>query len=109
MSMDTTTLEQKDLGELLGIAELEPAAQEDMLARIGELVMESAMVRAVSEMTDDEASALSAAVAACTDPAQLAEVLKARVPNIDELIQEESAAFRHECIDLLTRVGLGNA
>jgi hypothetical protein len=49
--MDTTALEQKDLGELLGIAELEPAAQEDMLARIGELVMESAMVRAVSEMT----------------------------------------------------------
>jgi hypothetical protein len=107
--MDTTALEQKDLGELLGIAELEPAAQEDMLARIGELVMESAMVRAVSEMTDEEASALSAAVVACTDPAELADVLKARVPNIDELIAEESVAFREECIDLLSRVGLAQA
>jgi hypothetical protein len=109
MSMDTTALAQKDLGELLGIAELEPNAQEDMLTRIGELVMESAMVRAVSEMTDDEASALSQAVVACNDPAELAKVLQERVPHIDELIAEESEAFRTECIDLLTRVGLAGA
>jgi hypothetical protein len=107
MSTSTTGAEQ-DLGTLLGLADLEPAEQEIMLARIGELVMESVMIRAMSEMTDEEAETVSKEVAACTDAASIAETLAKHIPNIDDLIIEESNAFREECVDLLQRVDLAS-
>lgn len=103
-----TSLVNKDLGQLLGIAGMSEAEQDDTLSRIGELIMESVMIRAVSEMSDEEAAALAKDTAACTDAGSLAELLHARVPNIDDLILEESQAFRAECIDLLTRTNLSS-
>lgn len=103
-----TSFDNKDLGQLLGIAGMSAAEQDDTLARIGELIMESVMIRAVSEMNDEEAGTLAKDAAACADAGSLAELLHARVPNIDDLIIEESQAFRAECIDLLTRTGLGS-
>lgn len=103
-----TSLQNKDLGQLLGIAGMSAAEQDDTLSRIGELIMESVMIRAVSEMNDEEAAALAKDASACADAGALAELLHARVPEIDDLILEESQAFRAECIDLLSRTGLNN-
>jgi hypothetical protein len=103
-----TSLSHKDLGYLLGIADMPAAEQDALLAGIGELIMESVMIRAVSSMSDEEASALAKDAAACTDARALAELLHARVPDIDDLILEESQAFREECINLLTKTGLAS-
>lgn len=107
MGTDTSLL-NKDLGQLLGIADMSAAEQDDTLARIGELIMESVMIRAVSEMDDEEATALANDAKACADAGALAELLHARVPGIDDLIVEESQAFRAECIDLLTKTNLAS-
>ena len=95
---------QKDLGEMLGLSALSTYERDAMLEGIGELIMESVITRAVADMTDEEAEAFAFDVTQCADPAALADMLAVRVPNIDTLIQEESDAFRAECMDLMERV-----
>jgi hypothetical protein len=102
-TLTTTMIEETDLGRLIGLADMEPQEQEELLSRIGELIMESVMIRAVAELTDDEAIALTSAINACANPEALTALLTARVPDIDSLIREESFAFRNECAELLTK------
>jgi len=99
----STVIPKKELGELLGLDALDQAERDQMLEGIGELIMESVIMRAVADMTDEEAEAFAAEITKCADPEMLIEVLAARVPTIDDLIREESEAFRTACTDLMTQ------
>jgi hypothetical protein len=92
------------LEQFLGLSSLDAAEQEELLVRIGELIMESVLLRAVAELDDAQALKLREDALAADTPEKLVEVLEQHVPNIDTLIEEESTAFKEECVSLISRI-----
>jgi hypothetical protein len=92
------------LEQFLKISLMDAIEQEGLLVRIGELIMESVLLRAVAELDDTHAEKLREDALVADTPEKLVDVLEQHVPNIDTLIAEESAAFKEECIALISRM-----
>ncbi len=96
--MTNTPIQDMDISEIIGLSGLVGAEQEDMLERIGSLILESVMLRVIAGMSDEEASAFESFVATDPSPEQMNAYIQERVPDIDSIFEEERAAFREECI-----------
>ena len=105
MSMSNDALLERDISEIIGISGLPDTEREDMLANIGTLVLESAMMRIVASMTDEESHAFEAFVAQDPNPEAMLNELHRIAQDFDEIITEETVAFKRECIAVMERQG----
>lgn len=97
MNSVNETAGELDLVKILGLSGLEGEELENMLSSIGSLIMESVLLRVVAGLTDEEAAALDSYATSNPSPVELYDYMKTRVPELDTLFEEESAAFREEC------------
>lgn len=102
--MDNSVLE-KDISSLLGLTGLEGSERDDMLARIGSLVMESVLLRVIAGFNDEEALAFEKFAETNPEPEAMYDYMKERVPELDDIFDEEREAFREECVKVLGRQG----
>lgn len=101
MNSVNTTSGEANIENILGLSGLKGEELEDMLASIGSLIMESVILRVVAGLTDEEAAALDSYASSNPSPVELYDYMKERVPELDTLFEEESAAFREECVRIL--------
>ena len=91
----------KDLTDLLGIEELEPAEQEAFLAEVGEVVFEGALLRLVAGLSDEQGEALDHYLEDEPAPDLLVKHLVDHYPQFEEIMKEEIVAFKEEVIAVL--------
>ena len=103
--MQNPTTHMTDMSELLGLTGLEGTERDDMLERIGSLVIESVFLRVVAGMSDEDSLAFSRFTATGPAPESMYEYLADKVPELEEIWIEEVDAFREECVRVLTRQG----
>lgn len=99
----THALLQRDLSDLIGLNTLPEEERETMLANIGSLILESVMLRAIAGMPDADAKKLGECIATDPAPEVLLEVLQNLVPDLEDLMEEETLAFKQECVDVMER------
>ncbi len=100
-----TTSTTHSVEELLGLSGLEGRERDDMLERIGTLVMESVFLRVVAGLSDAESLAFGEFADTNPSPEVMYEYLEKIVPEIEDIWKEEVEAFRGECIAVLERQG----
>lgn len=103
--MENEALLQKDISELLGLNGVSQAERDDMLANIGGLILESTMMRIIGGLSDEEAGKFEEFVAQDPSPDAMLNELRRIEPTIDEIVKEETIAFKVECIKVMERQG----
>ena len=100
-----TTTTSHSVEELLGLGGLEGRERDDMLERIGTLVMESVFLRVVAGLSDAESVTFGEFADTNPTPEAMYEYLEKIVPDIEDIWKEEVEAFRGECAAVLERQG----
>jgi len=103
--MNNEALLEKDISELLGLTGLEEAERDEMLANIGTLILESTMLRIIASLTAEETGTFEEFIALDPSPEALLNELKRIEPAIDDIVKEETIAFKHECVKVMERQG----
>lgn len=103
--MSNEELLEKDIGELLGLSGVSSLEREEMLANIGTLILESTMLRVIASLTEEETGKFEEFIALDPSPEAMLNELRMLEPNIDEIVKEETVAFKRECVNVMERQG----
>lgn len=98
--MNTTTLQKpalsQDIGEILGLNTMSHEEQSDFLNRVGELIIESAVLRYVVTLEPSERDAFTAWLETHQYDETLLQDACENYPDFAEILTEEMDAFQSE-------------
>lgn len=98
-------LAQKTIMTEFGFDKLPEDQQADLYQRIGTVLFQAVMLRALDELNEQEQNALDAFVGEHPDdPEALMGYLREHVAGFDELVADEVARFRASALDLMKPV-----
>ncbi len=100
----TSTIIPTDLLEEIGIDKLPLEEQAAVMAEIGDAIMAGILARAVPLLDDASKKELDTMLDGMEEAAQLETFLNAKIPNFQQIIAEEVAAFRGEALDFYTKL-----
>lgn len=106
--MHTSPLQQ-DMSQLLGLETLSEVEQAAFLAQVGELVIESALLRLVADLNSDQEAAINHYLETNPEPEVFMEYLVKHHATFEKILEEEVIAFREECVAVLGRGALREA
>lgn len=89
---------QQNIAPILGIDLLEEAEQAVFLMDIGDLILESALLRLVADLNDDQESSLNHYLETEPSSEMLMEHLLTHHKNFEKILEEEIIAFKEEAI-----------
>lgn len=97
---------QQDIRSLLGLEGLSQDEQEVFLAQIGELIIESAVLRLVETMTDEQEVAFNYFLDTDPDPETLMQHLVTHHKSFPQILEDEAIAFKEEAVSVLGKGAL---
>lgn len=89
---------QQNIAPLLGIDKLSPDEQAVFLSDIGDLILESALLRLIADLTADQESSLNHYLETEPQPEVLMEYLFEHHKSFETILEEEIIAFKEEAI-----------
>jgi hypothetical protein len=93
---------QKDLITALGIDTLPQAEQDEMMLRIGKLLVQGIMLRAFNILSDRDRDEVEKFVEANpNDIEALYGLLNQMIPDFSSVIQDEVTAFKADALDVM--------
>ncbi len=95
-------LNQNIISEL-GIDSLEPDKQMDILGKIGQIIFQAVLIRVLALLGEEEQEKLND-IMEQNDVDALLAFLQATVPNLDEIIKEETVKFKQQSIDFASQL-----
>lgn len=97
----TTNIIQEDISDLIGLNSLSEDEKIAMLRDLGELVLESAIIRLTADMSDEQVKALDQYSDTVTDSQVLLNHLFQHYKNFETILQEEIVAFKEEALAVM--------
>ncbi len=94
---------QQDMTKLLGLESLSAEEQASFLSDVGELIIESALLRLVADLTPDQEAAINHYLETNPDPAVFMEYLLKHHASFEQILEEEVQAFKEECVAVMGR------
>src|SRR3989344_906294 len=89
----------------LGIDNLPPKEQEDIITRVGALIFQKVMMRVMDELDENDQDILEKLVDQGSTPEVLFDFLREKEPNLSVIIREESAKFKQESLNIINQIG----
>jgi hypothetical protein len=91
--------------EVLGISSLPREKQEEAMERLGGIVYQETMLRALDIMSDEEKDEFEKLIEKDPDPETMFIFLETKIPNIEEIAKEEAEKLRDEAAEILSAIG----
>src|SRR3989339_193908 len=86
----------------LGLEDMPVKERDSILLKIGQIIFQRIMMRALDEMNEEVKEKFDQALGESKgNPESILDFLRANIKNFDELAGEEIAGFKKESIDLL--------
>jgi len=92
----------KDL-ELKGVSEKE---KDEILQKIGKIIFEMTLIRILDEMDDETAKEFEQFLEKNQNPDDILKFLKEKVPDLEEILEDEARKFKSETFDVLKEAKL---
>ncbi len=89
----------------LGIDKLPIEQQKDTMERLGAIVYQEVMLRALDLMSEEDKNAFEKLITENPDPEAIFTYLSEKVPNIDKMVTEEAESLREESADIMSEIG----
>ncbi len=93
-----TTNPLSDITTALGLTELEPAEQEEVLLTLNDLIFRSSLVRVIEKMDDATRESFSVLLAKDAPEEEIEAFLKQNVPSADTAVQEAIAELTDDIL-----------
>jgi hypothetical protein len=92
----------KDLIKYLGIDKLPEDEQERILLNIGKIIFQLVMIRVLEELNENDKGEFEKILnEKPNDEEAILNFLKSKIPNLDEIVNEEIAKFKEESLDFM--------
>ncbi|MCF7845578.1 MAG: DUF5663 domain-containing protein [Candidatus Pacebacteria bacterium] len=89
----------------LGLDSLPEEEQKEAFLKIGEIIFSGVLSRVLDELSDEEASEFEKIISEKPDDEEaVMGFMKAKVPNLDEIVNEEIAKFKKESVDFMNEI-----
>ncbi len=89
----------------LGIDALPVEQQKEAMEKLGAIVYQEVMLRALDAMTDEQKDEFEKLIEKDPDPETMFMFLSEKVPNIAEIASEEAEKLRTESADIMNEIG----
>lgn len=96
---------KNDMIETLGIHNLPKEEQEEMYIQFGTVIYTEVLTRAMDMLEEKDLDVLNNLIKENPDPEALITFLSIKIPNLDEIIKEESAKIQNEAAMFISQVG----
>ena len=90
---------------ILGIDKLPAEQQKEAMERLGAIVYQEVMLRAIDAMTDEQKDEFEKLIEKDPDPETMFIFLSEKVPNIAAIVAEEAEKLRTESADIMSEIG----
>lgn len=89
----------------LGLDSLPEEEQKEAFLKIGEIIFSGVLSRVLDELSDEEASEFEKIISETPDDEEaVMNFMKAKVPNLDEIVNEEITKFKKESVDFMNEI-----
>jgi predicted transposase YdaD len=95
----------KNIIEILGIDKLPTDKQKEAMERLGGIVYQEVMLRALETMTEEDKDAFEKMIETNPDPEAMFTYLGTKVPNLNEIVSEEAESLRAEAAEIIGDLG----
>lgn len=97
---------QKTIVDLFELDKMEPEKAIKMLNELGTTILESVLARVLPTLSDTDMAEYEKIVDEEQEPEVLFKFLSEKVPNLDDIIKEESEALRAELQEEFEKAGI---
>lgn len=99
------TILQENIIKDLGLDALPESEREEALMSIGKMVFQGVLMRAINELSDEDAEAFGKLMEEKPDDQQaVLDFLQSKVSNFDEIVKEEAMNFKRDGIDFMKKI-----
>lgn len=95
----------KNIIEILGINTLPVEQQKEAMERLGAIVYQEVMLRVLDIMSEEDKDVFEKLIEKNPDPEAMFIFLAEKVPNIDQIVNEEAQNLREESAEILSDIG----
>jgi len=95
----------KNVVEILGINTLPVEQQKEAMERLGAIVYQEVMLRVLDIMSEEDKDLFEKLIEKNPDPEAMFTFLAEKVPNIDQIVNEEAQSLREESAEILSDIG----
>lgn len=89
----------------LGIDKLPPEKQADLLLKIGETIFQAVIARVIEELSEEDRIAFDRILDEKKDDEDAVfTFLQSKLPNLDEIVNEEIAEFKKESLETMEAI-----
>lgn len=89
----------------LGIDKLPPEKQADLLLKIGDTIFQAVITRVIEELSEEDRDAFDRLLDEKKDHEEAVfDFLQSKLPNLDEIVNEEIAEFKKETLETMEAI-----
>jgi len=96
---------QKEITNLLSLDNLLPEEREEIILRVGALIYQNIMTRALEIMSEADQDEFEKMLDAQSGPEEIFVFLKNKVPNFEEIMKEEAEKFKNKATGIMDQIG----
>lgn len=88
----------KDITKEFGLDTMSESDQQQALQNVGQVVIQSAVLRVLNDMSEEDTAQFEAFLENDPSPEELIAFLTAKAPQFESILQEEVVAFKEEVV-----------
>jgi len=96
---------QNNIIETLGINKLPIEDQKEAMEKLGGIVYEETILKALEIMEEKDQEEFAKLVEKNPDPEIILTFLNEKIPNLEEIIKEEAEKLRNESSEIMSQIG----
>ncbi len=96
---------QKNIIEALELESLPPEEMVEILQRIGALIYQNVLMRAMENMKDKDQDEFEKILDDNAEPTEIFSFLKNKVPDFEKMIDEEAEKFKNKATNIMDQIG----
>lgn len=96
---------QQNIIKDLGIDTLPEKEQEEALLRVGKIIFQSVLIRVMEQLNANEKDQFTKLLTEKPDDERaILDFLKSKIPNLNEIVNEEVASLKKESLDFMKQI-----
>jgi len=96
---------KEKITKILDLEKLSGTEREDILIKIGSIIFQNVLARALEKISDKEQDEFEAILDKNADPEEIFEFLKSKVDDLDKIIEEEAIKFKDKASNIMSQIG----
>jgi len=95
----------KNIVLTLGINTLPVEKQKEAMERLGAIVYQEVMLRALDILTEEDKDEFEKLIEKDPNPEIMFDFLLGKIPNFEEIVKEEAEKLREESVEIISEIG----